>query len=257
MGNFFSGLSLTNTSLYETRYNQLIAKLTQLYDAGVRRFDFLNDDFGSGSHDDVVTVLNRINQEFIIPKGCEPITYCPQGYNKSWQGNRAEFNALKNLDDDISLYWTGDDVNAPITQDTVNYVLEHTGQNATFWLNYPVNEHAATGLFLGNITHYARDGVTNLNGIVSNPSKFGESNKVALFQLAALQWNNKNYSQYADEIWENSFSYIQPEVADAFLTLGRNIANCPKSSRVGQGFPESEYIKEQLEKVLLKAKQPF
>ena len=254
MGNFFSGLSLTNTSLYETRWNQLIAKLTQLYDAGVRRFDFLNDDFGSGSHDDVVTVLNRINQEFIIPKGCEPITYCPQGYNKSWQGNRAEFNALKNLDDDISLYWTGDDVNAPITQDTVNYVLEHTGQNATFWLNYPVNEHAATGLFLGNINHYARDGVTNLNGIVSNPSKFGESNKVALFQLAALQWNNNNFSTYADEIWENSFSYIQPEVEDAFLTLGRNISNCPKSSRVGQGFPESEYIKPQLESVLAKAK---
>ena len=254
MGNFFSGLSLTNTSLYETRYNQLIAKLTQLYDAGVRRFDFLNDDFGNGSHDDVVTVLNRINQEFIIPKGCEPMTYCPQGYNKSWQGDRTEFNSLKNLNDDISLYWTGDDVNAPITQDTVNYVLEHTGQNATFWLNYPVNEHAATGLFLGNINHYARDGVTNLNGIVSNPSKFGESNKVALFQLAALQWNNNNFSTYANEIWENSFSYIQPEVADAFLTLGRNIANCPKSSRVGQGFPESEYIKAELESVLAKAK---
>ena len=254
MGNFFSGLSLTNTTLYETRWNQLMNKLNQLYDAGVRRFDFLNDDFGSGSHADVVTVLNRINNEFIKPKGCEPMTYCPQGYNKAWQGNRAEFNELVNLDDDISLYWTGDDVNAPITQDTVNYVKQYTGQTPTFWLNYPVNEHAATGLFLGDITHYARDGVTGLNGLVSNPSKFGESNKVALFQLAALLWNNNNYSTYANEIWENSFQYIQPEVADAFLTLGRNIANCPKSSRVPAGFNESEYLKEALEDVLAKVK---
>ena len=251
LGSFFSGLSLTqNPSLYEERYRMLVAKLTQLYDVGVRKFDILNDDFGSGSHADVVTVLNRLNAEFIIPKGCEPITYCPQGYNKAWSGNGAELDALKNLDDSIILYWTGDDVNSPITQTTVDYVANRTGQPISFWLNYPVNEHAKSGIFLGNITHYARDGVTGLKAAASNPSRFGQSNKVALFQLACLFWNNSDYSAHAEEIWMDSFNYLEEGVEEAYRTIGRNVANCPGSSRVGAGFPESEYIKENLEAVL-------
>ena len=247
LGSFFSGLNISsNPSLYEERYGKLVAKLTQLYNVGVRKFDILNDDFGSGSHADVVTVLNRLNEEFIIPKGCEPITYCPQGYNKSWSGNGAELDALKALDDSIILYWTGDDVNSPITQDTVNYVANRTGQPVSFWLNYPVNEHAKSGIFLGNINHYARDGVTGLKAAVSNPSRFGQSNKVALFQLACLFWNNSNFSAHSEEIWYDSFNYLEEGVVDAYRTIARNVANCPGSSRVGAGFPESEYLKEYL-----------
>ena len=250
LGSFFSGLDIsTNPSLYEQRYQQLVAKLTQLYDVGVRKFDILNDDFGSGSHADVVTVLNRLNQEFIKPKGCEPITYCPQGYNKSWSGTGAELDALKALDDDIILYWTGDDVNSPITQSTVDYVANRTGQPVSFWLNYPVNEHAKSGIFLGNISHYARDGVTGLKAAVSNPSRFGQSNKVALFQLACLFWNNSEFSAHAEDVWHDSFNYLEEGVEDAYRTIARNVANCPGSSRVGAGFPESEYIKANLEAV--------
>ena len=251
LGSFFSGLSISgNPSLYEQRYQKLVAKLTQLYNVGVRKFDILNDDFGSGSHADVVTVLNRLNEEFIIPKGCEPITYCPQGYNRAWSGNGAELDALKNLDDSIILYWTGDDVNSPITQSTVDYVANRTGQPVSFWLNYPVNEHAKSGMFLGDITHYARDGVTGLKAAVSNPSRFGQSNKVALFQLACLFWNNSDYAAHAQEIWLDSFNYLEEGVEEAYRTIGRNVANCPGSSRVGAGFPESEYIRDHLEAVL-------
>ena len=250
LGSFFNGLNISaNKALYEQRYNQLVAKFTQLYNVGVRKFDILNDDFGSGSHADVVTVLNRLNKEFIIPKGCKPITYCPQGYNKAWSGNGAELDALKALDDSIILYWTGDDVNSPITQSTVDYVGNRTGQPVSYWLNYPVNEHAKAGLFLGDITHYARDGVTGLKGAVSNPSRFGYSNKVGLFQLAALFWNNNNYSAYAEKVWLASFNYLEEGVEEAYRTIGRNVANCPGSSRVGAGFPESEYIKANLEAV--------
>ena len=250
LGGFFNGLNIAgNKALYEQRYNQLVAKFTQLYNVGVRKFDILNDDFGSGSHADVVTVLNRLNEEFIIPKGCKPITYCPQGYNKAWSGNGAELDALKALDDSIILYWTGDDVNSPITQSTVDYVGNRTGQPVSYWLNYPVNEHAKSGVFLGDITHYARDGVTGLKGAVSNPSRFGYSNKVGLFQLASLFWNNENYSAYAEEVWSASFNYLEEGVEEAYRTIGRNVANCPGSSRVGAGFPESEYIRANLETV--------
>ena len=186
----------------ESDIQNLIRKFDAMYQLGVRAFavhfddisgagtnpyyqtelmNILNDDFGSGSHADVVTVLNRLTEEFIKPMGCDPITYCPQGYNKAWSqwdSTRTELDTLKGLDDDIILYWTGDDVNTPITQSTVDYVAGKTGQPICFWLNYPVNEHAKSGMFLGDITYYARDGVTGLKAAVSNPSRFGQSNRL-------------------------------------------------------------------------------
>ena len=56
-------------------------------------------------------------------------------------------------------------------------------------------------MFLGDITYYARDNVTGLSGVISNPSRFAESGKVALFQLAALNWNNTNYLENAQDVW--------------------------------------------------------
>lgn len=249
---FFRGLNTADNQAYEIRYNQLIEKFLQLYNIGVRKFDILNDDFGAGTNEDVVTLLNRLTTEFIEPKECKPLTYCPQGYNKAWSGNGNELEALKALDQSIIIYWTGDDVNSPITQETVNYVKEKTGHDACFWLNYPVNEHAKSGIFLGDISHYARNDVTGLKGAVSNPSRFAQSNKVGLFQLASLFWNSTDYQDKAQSIWQDSFRYLQPEVQDEYYLIASNIANCPDSSRVPNGFLESEYLKIALDNVLKK-----
>lgn len=255
LSGFFNGLDTSNEEAYNTRYNQLTAKFQQLYDAGVRKFDILNDDFGKGSHADVVALLNKLTKEFIEPKGCKPLTYCPQGYNEvwsKWSSNASELETLKGLDPSISIYWTGADVNSPITQSTIDYVKEKSGHEACFWINYPVNEHAKSGIYLGDITYYARDGVTGMAGAVSNPSRFAESNKVGLFQLAALFWNNKNYSENAQTVWEDAFRYLEPEVEDSYFKIASNVSNCPHSSRIGNGFPESEYLKDTLASVLNK-----
>ena len=61
-----------------------------------------------------------------------------QGYNVAWSGNGAELNDLRALDDSIILYWTGSDVNSPITQESIDYVADRTGKKVCFWLNYPV-----------------------------------------------------------------------------------------------------------------------
>ena len=251
MGSFFSGLDLDDTETYEARYELLMEKFDQLYQIGVRDFDILNDDFGSGSHEDVVTVLNRINADLktkYADDPCDNISYCPQGYNESWSGNGAELTALQNLDDDIYLYWTGADVNAPITQSTVDFVTTKSGHAPDYWLNYPVNEHATAGIFLGDITYYARDGVTGLAAFHSNPSRYPYASEVGLYQLAALTWNNTNYSEYAQEVWASAFDYLQPEVSESYYTIAKNISNAPNSSRV-PGFNESEYLTEVLENV--------
>lgn len=247
LGNFFKSFSSTSDANYETQYQKLMTKLNQLYEIGVRKFDVLNDDFGGGNNDMVVSVLNRLNAD-LKAKGCDSLTYCPQGYNKAWSGNGAELAALKKLDSDIHIYWTGDDVNSPVTQETVNFLKEKSDHDPDFWLNYPVNEHAKSGIYLGDITYYARDGVTGLAGFHSNPSRFAYANEVGLYQLAALVWNNNDYSKHANEIWESAFHYLQPEVKDAYLTIARNVSNAPDSSRV-PGFNESEYLKEKLDAV--------
>lgn len=257
--NFFSSLPSTGSADYETKFNEnfdkLTAKFQQLYDVGVRKFAILNDDFGSGSHSEVVRMLNKLDDEFLVPNGCENLTYCMKGYNKAWSGSGDELRAMNDLNESIDLFWTGDDVNSPITQETVTYVKEKSGHEAVFWLNYPVNEHGKSGIYLGSITHYARDGVTGLAGAVSNPCLYTEANKPGLFQLACLFWNNNNYLAQADKIWEDSFKYLQPEVYEAYLTIARNVSNCPNSSRIPAGFPESEYLKDAIDTVEAKIKK--
>ncbi len=244
LGSFFGTFSSTSDANYATQYKKLTDKLDQLIGIGVKKIDVLNDDFGSGSHETVVEVLNQINT-YLKSKGCEPLTYCPQGYNKAWSGNGAELEALKKLDADINIYWTGDDVNAPITQSTVDFLTGRSGHAPDYWLNYPVNEHAKSGIFLGDITYYARDNVTGLAGFHSNPCRYAYANEVGLYQLAALVWNNNNYSQHAQEVWESAFDYLQPEVKDSYFKIASNIANAPNSSRV-PGFNETEYLAEEL-----------
>lgn len=262
LGPLFKSLPAVSDGGYQQAFNEsfdrLKAKFQQLYDLGVRKFAVLNDDFGGGTHTEVVRFLNKMDSEFIKTKGCENLTYCMQGYNKAWSSS-GELTALQQLDESIDLFWTGDDVNSPITQETVDFVKNSTNHNAVFWLNYPVNEHAKSGIYLGEISHYARDGVTGLAGAVSNPCLFAETDKVGLFQLASLFWNNNNYLSQAETIWEASFKYLQPEVYNAYLTIARNVANCPNSSRVPKGFPESEYLAEAIVSVSAKIpkKQPI
>lgn len=250
LGNFFKTFSGVEDENYEVQYKKLTDKLDQLIGIGVKRIDVLNDDFGGGSHETVVKVLNRLNT-YLKDKGCEPLTYCPQGYNEAWSkwsSNATELSTLKGLSEDIHVYWTGADVNAPITQETVDYLTENSGHQPDFWLNYPVNEHAKSGIFLGDITYYARDGVTGLAGFHSNPCRYAYANEVGLYQLAALTWNNANYAEHAQEIWKSAFDYLQPEVSEAYFKIASNISNAPNSSRVS-GFPESEYLAETIETV--------
>lgn len=246
--NMLSGITSTTDPRYEERKQQLMDKFDQLYEIGVRRFCILNDDFGAGSNEVVVSLINDLNEEYVGPKGCENIIYCPQGYNNSW-ARPAELEAMRGFDEDVLIFWTGLDVNSPFEQSSIDYVIENTGHSPVFWVNYPCSEHAKSGVFLGSSAHYIRDNITGLAGAVSNPIFFAEADKVALFQLGAYFWNVNNYSEHTEEVWEQCFKYLQPEVYDAYLTIARNVSDCPGSGRVPQGFEESLYIKETLENV--------
>ena len=253
LSGFFNGLDTSDETAFNEKYNKLIAKLQQLYDVGVRSFSVLNDDFGAGSNEDVVKLINKLNREFLVPNGCDDMIFCPKGY--CGQTNQhgltdAEANAMKQFDDNIMIFWTGDAVNAPMTQSTIDFVAGKTNHSISTWLNYPVNEHDLSGMFLGDITHYTSegDGITGQRAALSNPCLYPEASKVAIYQLACYWWNNSNYSQYAQEVWENCFMYIQPEVAEAYYKIAQNVSSCTGSSRVTP-YKESEYLTQTLASV--------
>ena len=249
IGSMLRGLQDNQEDEYQARKKKLMEKFDQLYDIGVRRFCILNDDFGAGSPELVVRLINDLNKEYVKAKGCKQIIYCPQGYNVAWsQGasGQKELETMKQFDEDVLIFWTGQDVNSPFTQESITYAKEKTGHSPVFWVNYPCNEHAKSGIFLGSSSHYIRDNITGLAGAVSNPIHFAEADKVALFQLASYFWNVNDYSQHTEEVWEQCFKYLQPEVYDAYLTIARNVSNCPGSGRVPKGFEESLYLAETL-----------
>ena len=150
---FFPSLPAASDPGYEAAYNakfqKLLDKFQQLYDAGVRNFAVLGDDFNMGpvTFDQIVSLLNRLNEEFIVEKECDSLTYCMQGYNEAWR-KAGELESFQNLDPSVNLFWTGRDVNSPITQETVDLVKGVTQRNIVFWLNYPVNEHGKSGVYL-------------------------------------------------------------------------------------------------------------
>ena len=238
-----------NQSVYTDRLTKMKAKFQQLYDAGVRSFNVLNDDYNSGTHRVQVKFLNDINAWLTEKGDCMPLIYCCAGYNTAWCGNDGqELKDLAALDDDIYLYWTGGDVNSPIDQDNTNWAYTRSGQPIVTWINYPCSEHCGKrGVFLGDINHYVKDanGLTHHYGLLANPMDWAEANKVAYFQLLSWAWNRDNYTSYLSTLWEDCFKYLQPEVAGAYRTIARNVSNAPNSGRVAY-FPESEYIKEEL-----------
>ena len=259
-GNFFSGCSTDpNDSAAYQKYldnvEKLKAKFRQLYGVGVRSFHILNDDYNSGTPAQVATLLNEMN-DWRKDKGCRPIIYCPNDYNVGWAGDGSELKALNaaGLDKDIYIYWTGSDVNSPITQDNISWPYEKSEHYPVTWLNYPCSEHDKAGIYLGVSSHYLADAdnITGQAGIICNPVDYPEANKVAYFQMFSWGWNRDNYTSYMDTLWEDCFKYLQPEVYDAYLTIARNVSNCPDSGRIPQGFPESEYLKDTLDSVQAK-----
>lgn len=254
LNNATSNPAQEGTAQYETyqqRLSALQAKFQQLYDIGVRDFHILNDDYNTGTWDDLAYFLNDMNAWIKAKGDCGPLVYCPVNYCSTWyigtvEQETAAYKRL--LDKDILLYWTGEKVNSPIVQQDIDFVWSRTGNEVVNWINFPCSEHDKAGIYLGAATHYLSnaDGIQHSRGLMSNPVNYPEANKVAYFQLMSWLWNNDSYSTYQEQLWSDSFKYLEPEVADSYRTIAANVNNCPDSGRYPQGFPESEYIKDDL-----------
>ena len=243
------GFNMINWNDYDNELQTLLNKLEQLYDIGVRQFGLFMDDISTDQsladkewHVRLVTdVANWVKE-----KGdCYSLVYCPPYYNQAWTGEKGKpyLRALANVPENVEIMWTGVDVCGQVVESEMQWPKDIIGRDTYMWLNWPVNGHNSARLMLGK-GEVMNPGVHNISGIVTNPLEYAELSKTAIFAIADYTWNTDEFND--DKSWEDSFKYINPEVAEEFHTIASHLSD-PSPSNRNLVLEESEYIKEDLE----------
>lgn len=238
--------------LLDENTDKMLAKFDQLYDAGVRQFGVLGDDVGALPLNYVVELMGAVS-EWADEKGdVRDTLYTPAAYNSAWAWDGGkELNKLEEgFADNIHILWTGENTVAPVEQYTIDRFKNRDNngverRDPLFWLNWPVNDVDMSRVFLGK-GDMLDPGVKNLAGVVTNPMQEAEASKVSIFAIADYAWNTETFD--ADESWEDSMKYIEPDATEAFHTLAKHMSH--SDPQVGLAAEESEDIKELLEETI-------
>lgn len=238
-----------NANDYHNEMIKLKSKFDQLYSVGVRQFGILGDDVGSLDKQIVVNMMTELSEWGKEKGDVYDFVFCPAGYNASWQGDYSELNIYDaQFPDDVQIFWTGNSVCAPVSQDTLTNFktnrLEEgkdSRRSPLFWLNWPVNDINMKRLMMGKGSLLHTDiNINDLAGVVTNPMQDAEPSKVALFAIADYAWNVKGFDD--DKSWEDSFKYIDSDASEALHTIAKHTSD-PAPNGHGLVLEESEEIK--------------
>ncbi|GAA0107848.1 MULTISPECIES: beta-N-acetylglucosaminidase domain-containing protein [Clostridium] len=238
-----------NTNDYDNEMIKLKAKFDQLYSVGVRQFGILGDDVGNLDKQIVVNMMNELSEWGKEKGDVYDFVFCPAGYNASWQGDYSELNIYDaQFPEDVQIFWTGNSVCAPVSQDTLTNFKTHrleegkdSRRSPLFWLNWPVNDINMKRLMMGkgSLLH-TNINIEDLAGVVTNPMQDAEPSKVSLFAIADYAWNVKGFDD--DKSWEDSFKYIDSDASEALHTIAKHTSD-PAPNGHGLVLEESEEIK--------------
>lgn len=243
------GFNMINWNDYDNELQTLLNKLEQLYGIGVRQFGLFMDDISTdqslADKDWHVRLVTDV-ANWVKDKGdCYSLVYCPPYYNQAWTGEKGKpyLRALANVPENVEIMWTGVDVCGQVVESEMQWPKDLIGRDTYMWLNWPVNGHNSARLMLGK-GEVMNPGVHNISGIVTNPLEYAELSKTAIFAIADYTWNTDEFND--DKSWEDSFKYINPEVAEEFHTIASHLSD-PSPSNRNLVLEESEYIKEDIE----------
>ncbi|MGN7357418.1 beta-N-acetylglucosaminidase domain-containing protein [Paenibacillus sp. SAF-054] len=248
------GFNMINWNNYDAELQTLLAKLNQLYGAGVRQFGLFMDDISTSQSltdkDKHVKLITDVANWAAAKGDVKPLIYCPPFYNQGWtgEGGKPYLQALANVPANVDIMWTGKGVVAPVNTTDMQWVKNLTGRDPFMWLNWPVNDYKDSRLMLGK-GEVLVPGTHNISGVVSNPMGWAELSKVALFAVADYTWNVDDFQQ--DSSWLNSFKYVAPEAASELNTISYHLSD-PSPSGHGLQVGESENIRADLEDFLSK-----
>lgn len=225
---FTFALSPGNTICYssESDFDALLEKFEQMWAAGVRAFNVPFDDidisrwncdadreaYGEPSSAKAGAAqaawLDRIQHEFIeTHAGAHPLQMVPTEYSDL--ADTGYKQALRTMDEDIVVMWTGPDVVPPaITLEQADRAATVYGGRVFVWDNYPVNDFWLTSGRLLLAPYAKRDlGLSeHVVGIVANPMNQAAASKIALVGVADFTWNDRDYD--AERTWKRAMDYL-------------------------------------------------
>ncbi|MEC2159640.1 beta-N-acetylglucosaminidase domain-containing protein [Virgibacillus halodenitrificans] len=242
------GFNMIDWNNYDQEMEKLFAKFEQMYGAGVRQFGLFMDDISTAQalkdKDKHVKLITDI-ANWVETKGdVKPLVYTPPFYNQSWTGSYGKpyLEALRDVPENVEIMWTGSGVAGTVNEQDMQWVKDIIGRDPFVWLNWPVNDYVNSRLMLGK-GEVLEPGTHNISGVVSNPMRWAELSKIALFAVADFTWNVDAFD--AEQSWLDSFDYIAPNVASELNTIAYHLSD-PSPSTHGLVVGESENIKEEL-----------
>lgn len=250
---------------FDQEIQYIIDKFEVFYKMGVRQFALLADDAFSETPLQVMTI-NALQEWLDTKEGTYPLVFCPQAY--SGYPSQSYFNQFKDgtsivingetvavpaVDERVEIMFTGPAIIGNVDSSTNETFNSFSGRYPYMWLNWPVNDYTDSTLFIGK-AEMLKKGVTNLNGLVSNPMQEAELSKIGLFQVADYIWNTADFD--VDSSWKASFKYVDSEIADELAILAANMSY-PKDGvyhTTGLAWEESEYLADEINAIIEKAK---
>ncbi len=207
-------------------FKRLFKKLDQLIDIGVKNFGLLLDDIDyqlneenkrvfkrpGNAHAYIVNKVNRYLKERIKDS---KFVMCPTEYH---QVGHTEYRTdLKNvMDDDVYVYWTGDNVCAEvITKEQAKVTQEAFDKEIFIWDNFPVTDFTrGVRQYMGPIVNRTDRLQDYAKGYFSNPMTHYEISKIAMMTMAHYAWNTSKYDP------DKSFEAALKEVGQDFYDKG-------------------------------------
>ncbi len=227
-----SAVDFSSTATAEQGVNDVFAKLSLMYQLGLRQFAVFVDDAGQNiahrhNYAHFFTKLQQkldttYNMSGRAPADTvKPLHVVPHVYTLTWVGQEARdqyFEALSHTPAHIVYYTTGWGVWSVPNSSDLAIMKRILGREVAWWWNYPCNDNADSRLYTADMYTNFHDapsinsGATlpaSLNqglGIVSNPMQEGELSKIALFSVADYAWNNDGFNHQTS--WENALRYL-------------------------------------------------
>lgn len=207
----------------DTDRQNVLKKLEQMYDMGVRAFSLFFDDIGGEGTDPTnqANLINYVTENFIkkYPE-LPPIIFCPTQYNRGWSsGNYLSILGTES-DKDVRIMWTGNSVVDMINKSDMDWINNQIQRNAYIWLNYPTNDYCIDRMLMGPTYGNDKDIAEQLSGFTANPSEYAEASKVSLYSIADYTWNMTDYDENAS--WERAIKYLMPDHTAAFKVFCEN-----------------------------------
>ena len=183
------------------------AKLTAMYDMGVRDFAIFFDDIKNKDGKGQAEFLNWVNANFIAqhadinPLIAVPTEYFRQDMESEGQIKEYTKDFSSTLDKDILVLYTGEKV-VPDGLRDIDYVRANKlyGRQLGIWWNYPVSDYLEAKLALGPVEKLPA--LSEIPAIFYNPMKHAELSKISLATGAEYALNPGKYN--AEKAWHKA-----------------------------------------------------